>query len=120
MPESQCVALAESMFDHAYDEIQMAILVAENASRLLMPEFWVAHDASRIPGNRLDVWSFTLTPEDLSVNYYVSRNHEFDFDAPVFEPEDYLSEYPISLPHVPDCHGVHVERTQFGELRAKP
>lgn len=116
-PEHECVNLADEMLDTAYDGIPAAIALAEEASRPLFPEFWAAHDASGIPGDRLDVWSVTLRPDDGTIEYDVSRNHSFDFSVVAFDPADTLRERPIALPDVPEELFMSVDRSPSGDMR---
>lgn len=118
--EPECVERADEMLGMAFSGIAAAIALAEKVSRALFPEFWVMHDRSGIAGHRLDVWSVTLTPDEGTVSYDVSRNHEFDFKAPAFDPADTLREHPFALPDVPEELFIVVDRSPSGVMQVRP
>jgi hypothetical protein len=97
---------ADELLPNAWEAIERVIDFAEEQSRQLIPNFWSAHDASKMSGHRLDVWSIALTPEDGSIEYYVSRNHDFFGDM----------QRVGSLPPLPAHHHVRVMLARSGEL----
>ena len=117
--EDACVARADEMLDMACRGIPDALALGEQASRVRLPAFWAAHDRSGVHGHRLDVWSVTLTPHEGTMSYDISRNHDFDFDAPAFEPDDALRERPIALPDFPDEEMIVVDRSASGLMQLR-
>lgn len=103
-----CEARAERMLAAAYDSLSAAIALAEQYSRTQLPELWDAHDRSGIGIQRLDVWGVQLTPDDNTISYEISRNHEFDFE-----------ERPVSLPELPDPYFIRVDRSPDGALQVR-
>jgi hypothetical protein len=117
--ERECLSRAEEIYRAVNADIPSVIELAEETSRALIPSFWEVHDKSKITGSRLDVWGVTLNPEDGSASYEVSRNHDFDFDVSIFEPDDVLEEQPLQLPDVPENHFVIVDRNSSGLLHVR-
>ncbi|WP_284319036.1 hypothetical protein [Dyella acidisoli] len=113
-----CANEVEPMLYNIWVTIPDVTAKAEEYSRMLIPEFWSIHDNSKREGHRLDVWGITITTDDDTILFYVSRNHGFDFSSPTFAKDDYWNDEPLHLPDVPDDHGVHVYRDGSGALFA--
>ncbi|PMQ05709.1 hypothetical protein DyAD56_07930 [Dyella sp. AD56] len=116
----ECVDRADKLMPDICKAIPDAIELAENCSRIMIPEFWARHDISRREGNRLDVWGITITPGLGVARFDISRNYGFDYASLTFSKEDYWNDEPFFLPELPEKHHVYIIRDRHGLLSVEP
>lgn len=105
MSQEQAIAVTNQMLPELWSNIPQAIACAEQYSRETMPEFWIIQDESDVIGERLDVWSIRLFPDQMSSEYYVSTNHDL-----ILSDEDLK---------YPDTYGMTVCRDVTGTLSVR-
>lgn len=118
--EAEYLRRADLIFQKVWLEVPAVVALAESHSRTLIPDFWAAHDNSKREGPRLSLWAMTITPDDGSVQFVVSRNHDFDYESVTFARDDYLRNEPIFLPALPEGHRVLIRREDSGALLVLP
>ena len=95
---------SDRIFEEIWQAVPAVLLVAEQESRALIPEFWRARDEAATAGTRLSVCGVWIDPVSGSADYEVSGN---PFDT---------HDNSLHLPVLPENHRVLVSRSADGAL----
>jgi hypothetical protein len=92
------------MFEEVWLTIPAVVVVAQQASRAAIPEFWNTHDETGTADEQMAVRGLWIDPANGSSEYDVGPNHES------------IARQTSDLPEFPDDYSVRVSREPNGEL----